>query len=145
MLTYCLHCYGVLYYCHYWPVLSPVWQLTLPPGPTHGATAAPPDIAHNSLPAHQQQESSSHCNIKTIFPGIGIFIIKIRHTWNSIIFIMRILLLVRLQHYTETNNNIYPQTSNISHTLLGNKIVDHSDVVWASPVGAAETISSFAT
>ena len=33
--------------------------------------------------------------------------------------------------------------SNISHTLVGNKIVDHSDVVGASPVGAAPTTSSF--
>ena len=39
----------------------------------------------------------------------------------------------------------YRQTSNISRTLLGNKIVDHSDVVGASPVGAAPTTSSFST
>ena len=31
---------------------------------------------------------------------------------------------------------IYCQTSNISHTLVGNKIVYHSDVVGASLVGA---------
>ena len=37
----------------------------------------------------------------------------------------------------------YHQTSNISHALIGNKIVDHSDVVGASPVGAAPTASSF--
>ena len=36
-------------------------------------------------------------------------------------------------------------TSNISRTLVGNKIVDHSDVVGASPVGAAPTTSSFST
>ena len=35
--------------------------------------------------------------------------------------------------------------SNISHTLVGNKIVYHSDVVGASPVGAAPTTSSFST
>ena len=35
------------------------------------------------------------------------------------------------------------QTSNISYTSVGNKIVDHSDVVGASPVGAAPTTSSF--
>ena len=35
------------------------------------------------------------------------------------------------------------KTSNISHTLVGNKIVDNSDVVGASPVGAAPTTSSF--
>ena len=36
----------------------------------------------------------------------------------------------------------YCQTSNISCTLAGNKIVDHSDVFGASPVGTAPTISS---
>ena len=38
----------------------------------------------------------------------------------------------------------YRQVSNISRTL-GNKIVDHSDVVGASPVGAAPIASSFST
>ena len=47
------------------------------------------------------------------------------------------LLVLRMEYYR--------QTSNISHTLLGNKIVDHSDVVGASPVGAAPTTSSFST
>ena len=35
----------------------------------------------------------------------------------------------------------YSQTSNISCTLEGNEIVNHSDVVRASPVGAAPTTS----
>ena len=39
----------------------------------------------------------------------------------------------------------YHQTSNISCTLVGNKIVDHSHVVGASPVGAAPTKFSFST
>ena len=39
----------------------------------------------------------------------------------------------------------YRQVSNIRRTLAGNKIVDHSDVVGASPVGAAPTTSSFST
>ena len=38
-----------------------------------------------------------------------------------------------------------PQVSNIRRTLVGNKIVDHSDVVGVSPVGAASTTSSFST
>ena len=38
---------------------------------------------------------------------------------------------------------IYRKTSNIRRTLVGKKIVDHSDVVGASPVGAAPTTSSF--
>ena len=39
----------------------------------------------------------------------------------------------------------YRQVSNISGTLVGNNIVDHSDVVGASPVGAAPTTSSYST
>ena len=37
----------------------------------------------------------------------------------------------------------YRQVSNIRRTLVGNKIVDHSNVVGASAVGAAPTTSSF--
>ena len=54
-----------------------------------------------------------------------------------------------LFHFTEVcfyeSKGQYRKTSNIRHTLVGNKIVDHSDVVGASPVGAAPTISSFST
>ena len=39
----------------------------------------------------------------------------------------------------------YRKTSNIRRILVGNKIVDNSDVVGASPVGAAPTTSSFST
>ena len=39
----------------------------------------------------------------------------------------------------------YRQVSNISRTSAGNKFVDHSDVVGASPVGAAPTASSIST
>ena len=39
-------------------------------------------------------------------------------------------------HSNELNWN-YRQTANTSRTLEGNKIVDHSDVVGSSPVGAA--------
>ena len=44
--------------------------------------------------------------------------------------------------YTGMN---YRKTLDIRRTLGGNKIVDHSDVVGASPVGAAPTTSSFST
>ena len=43
---------------------------------------------------------------------------------------------------------MYRKTSTISRTLVGNEIVDNSDVVGASPVGAAAaapTTSSFST
>ena len=43
------------------------------------------------------------------------------------------------------NKGRYRQVSNIRRTLVGNRIVDHSDVVGASPVGAAPTTSSFST
>ena len=39
----------------------------------------------------------------------------------------------------------YRKTPNTSRTLVGNKIVDNSDVVGASPVGAAPTKFSFST
>ena len=42
------------------------------------------------------------------------------------------------------SHNIY-LSSGISHTSLDNKIVDNSDVVGASSVGAALTASSFST
>ena len=47
--------------------------------------------------------------------------------------------LLRLKH------QMYRKTSNISRTFVGNAIVDNSDVVGASPVGAAPTTSSFST
>ena len=39
----------------------------------------------------------------------------------------------------------YRKISNIIRNLVGNKIADYSDVVGASPVGAAPTTSSFST
>ena len=47
--------------------------------------------------------------------------------------------------YTYIGLFYYRKVSNIRHTLVGNQIVDHSDVVGASPVGAAPTTSSFST
>ena len=38
---------------------------------------------------------------------------------------------------------MYRKTCNICRTLVGNNIVDNSDVVGASPVGAAPTTTSF--
>ena len=46
---------------------------------------------------------------------------------------------------SHTAYNHYRKTYNIRRTLVGNKIVDHSDVVGASPVGAPPTTSSFST
>ena len=49
---------------------------------------------------------------------------------------------MQARHYFE---NTYRKISNIRRTSVGNKIVDHSDVIGASPVGAAPTTSSFST
>ena len=43
------------------------------------------------------------------------------------------------------HEHTYRQVSNIRRTLVGNQIADHSDVVGASPDGAAPTTSSFST
>ena len=44
---------------------------------------------------------------------------------------------------TKNKPNKYRQISNMRRTLIGNKIVDHSDEVRASPAGAAPTTISF--
>ena len=75
------------------------------------------------------------------------------NTSTSMILI-NVLLESKQNGYTsETNGYIskrkcditYHKTSNIKGTLIGNKIVEHSDAVGASPVGAASTTSSFST
>ena len=50
-----------------------------------------------------------------------------------------------LAYFLQQKKKTYRQTSNINHTLVGNELVDHTDVVGASPVGAAPTTSSFST
>ena len=53
---------------------------------------------------------------------------------------------VKINNDTSNSSDTqYRKTSNISRTLVVNKIVDNSDVVEASPVGAAPTTSSFST
>ena len=44
---------------------------------------------------------------------------------------------------TTVKRRDYRQVSNIRHTFVGNKIVDHSDVIGATLVGAVPTTSSF--
>ena len=46
---------------------------------------------------------------------------------------------------SQWTSSIYRQVYNIRRTLVGNNIVDHSDVVGASPAGAAPTTFSFST
>ena len=53
--------------------------------------------------------------------------------------------IIILHHPMMRQVSLYCQTFNISHTLIGNKIVDHKGVVGAWAVGAAPTTSSFLT
>ena len=48
-------------------------------------------------------------------------------------------------NFSEKSIDMYHQTSNVSHALVGNKIVDHLDVVGALPISTAPTTSSFWT
>ena len=78
------------------------------------------------------------------------FIFRIPVDIHSAIVLGICMALTRQQALAWTNNDpihwhICGQTSNIIRTLEGNQIVDHSDVVGASPVGAAPTTSSFST
>ena len=45
----------------------------------------------------------------------------------------------------KNTNKTYREAANIRRVLVGNIIVNHWDVVGASPVGAAPTTSSFTT
>ena len=51
---------------------------------------------------------------------------------------------ISVNHQQKHQEMWYGQTSNIRH-ILGYKIVDHSEVVGALPIGAAPTTSSFST
>ena len=65
------------------------------------------------------------------------------HSYAHDIFVM--LTMTKHKPHIFVAQKHYRQTSNMSHTLVGCIIVDHSDVVGASPVGAAPTTSSFST
>ena len=60
-------------------------------------------------------------------------------------FAVKFLMLKYIGNISSLWLNIYHQISNISCTLKGNQIVDHSDVVAASPVSVVPTTSSFST
>ena len=57
---------------------------------------------------------------------------------------MKLFLINKSLKY-QLSNLAYCQTSNIERILVGNEIVNHSDVVGASPVSTAKTTSSFST
>ena len=51
----------------------------------------------------------------------------------------------KVQDNVENTMPRYHETYAISHTLVGNKIVHHTDVVGVAPTGDAPTTSSFST
>ena len=79
--------------------------------------------------------------------GVYIFIRKILWSCTVVFLLMSVYFTMYLVRDDLINrwNQIYRQVSDIRRSLEGNKIVDHSDVVGASPVGAAPTTSSFST
>ena len=48
------------------------------------------------------QDTGPRLNIKTIFPGMGILVLKIRRSWDPLIFNMGIPIMVRQYLYIET-------------------------------------------
>ena len=89
--------------------------------------------------------SKSRCYLTSIV----ILIIKIRWSQDRFTLIMEIIrpgmMVFILKGHPGPDKSYYHQISIIRHTLVGNKIVDQSDVVGASPVGTAPTTSSFWT
>ena len=96
-----------------------------------------------------------HCRYCSRAPNHRCFLIQINTEWVGFIpVIVAITFLLKdtccFQVISQPNchlrivlNHHCRKVSNKSSTLVGNKIVDHSDVVGASPVGAAPTTSSF--
>ena len=52
---------------------------------------------------------------------------------------------VKWRSFCSRGVELYRQVSNTRRILVGNQIVDHSDVVGAAPVGVVLTTSSFST
>ena len=100
-----------------------------PPPPTHPTppTRNPPTLVSNFVWYHL---------FATTLVAVSIYLkeqYSVRHIVRSISMVN--------QQFT----NKCRQISNICRTLVENKIADHSDIVGASPVGAAPTTSSFYT
>ena len=74
----------------------------------------PENYVHGS-PVNINQILLESCfNIKTVFPSMGIPMLKIRQLWDCLIFNIRIPTLVRLHLYTETPPLVY----SLAHFIL---------------------------
>ena len=80
-------------------------------------------------------------------PAIGCLLLGVSRKFTTLQWphtVIRFSITIFCMQLYNNNSETYHQTFNISHTL-GNKIVDHSVFVGASPVAAAPTASSFST
>ena len=78
-------------------------------------------LYHSHVCPRRDKLSGPRLNIKTVFPGTGIPMLKIRRSWNRLIFNIEIPILVRRHLYTETAPRVAIASSTLStlfkHTL----------------------------
>ena len=93
------------------------------------------------------KDSNCHFTMPTVMGRWAHYVLL--HTFNIRVFKCSKNNSSTMEHICNESENVigshYRKVSNIRRTLVGNEIVDHSDVVGASPVGAAPTTSSFST
>ena len=82
--------------------------------------------------------------------GINLLLLAISALWSSSRWPLATKMSSRRQRSIPLGGryrqvSLYRQTCNIRRTLIGDYILDHSDLVGASPVGAAPCTSSFST
>ena len=85
----------------------------------------------------------SHKTLANSSIGIGVTVYTMMHKYYFVVLWIGVVTVSVLSNLR--NQFTYRHTSNIRRTFLGNQIVDHSDVVGASPAGVAPTTFSFAT
>ena len=88
------------------------------------------------------KQRQKHCFILTIIPWARA---KMEETPSQITVVTFLFSTNPSNYKVSSINSLYNQTSTVRHTLVGNKIVDHSDVVGASAVSTAPIASSFST
>ena len=116
---------------------TPASYPLLPGNPAQGASP-PTSEAHGFLISQSPAESPSRCLHLWATPPLQR--LPFSERWKKFK-----SWVIRLGRALWEPTKQYRKTSNISRTLICNTIVDSSDVVGASPVGAAPTTSSFST
>ena len=117
--------------------------------PTHTLLLLTPIHADNTFISFRQQRT--HAKYLDGVSNVWAFSVRTQSIWCYFTNILP-LHVVSLQDEWATTafgqrsyNYYYRKTSNISRILVCNRIVDHIDVVGASPVGGAPTTSSYLT